>query len=101
MKYLPDSALERLAECSNLYYIRITDAELATTPQEMRAFFGITMYVAVLKFPTIRMYWQQRTRIALVADAMNLNRFSNLRTAVHITDASSPAPNNADKFWKV
>ncbi|KAH9375306.1 hypothetical protein HPB48_009174 [Haemaphysalis longicornis] len=101
MKYLPDSALERLAECSNLYYIQTTDAELGTTPQEIRAFFGITMYMAVLKFPTIRMYWQQRTWIAVVADAMNLNRFSKLRTTVGITGASGPAPNSTDKLWKV
>lgn len=100
-KYLPDSTFERLAECSNLYYLRTTGAELGTTPQEIRVFFGIVMYMAVLKFPRIRMYWQQRTRIAVVADAMNLNRFFKLRTAVHITDASGPAPNNTDKFWKV
>lgn len=74
-KYLPDSTFERLAECSNLYYLRTTGAELGTTPQEIRVFFGIVMYMAVVKFPRIRMYWQQRTRIAVVADAMNLKIF--------------------------
>lgn len=39
------------------------------------------MYMAVLKFPRIRLF--------------------KLRTAVHITDASGPAANNTDKFWKV
>ncbi|KAL1440946.1 hypothetical protein MTO96_008992 [Rhipicephalus appendiculatus] len=101
MKYIPDSTFERLAECSNLYYLRTTGSELSTTPQEIRVFIGIMMYMAVLKFPRIRMYWQQRTRIAVIADAMNLNRFFKLRTAVHITDASGPGPNNTDKFWKV
>lgn len=101
IKYVPDSAFGRLAECSNLYYLRTTGAELGTTPQELRVFFGIMMYMAVLKFPRIRMYWQQRTRIAVIADGMNLNRSFKLHTAVHITDASGPAPNNTDKFWKV
>lgn len=100
MKYAPDSAFGRLAECSNLYYLRTTGAELGTTPQELRVFFGIMMYMAVLKFPRIRMYWQKRTRIAVIADAMNVNRFFKLRAAVHITDGSGPAPNNTDKFRK-
>lgn len=81
MKYVPDSAFGRLAECSNLYYLRTTGAELSTTPQELRVFFGIMMYMAVLKFPRIRLF--------------------KLRTAVHITNASGPAANNTDKFWKV
>ncbi|KAH9373115.1 hypothetical protein HPB48_001085 [Haemaphysalis longicornis] len=92
MKYVPDSAFKRLAECSSLYYLRTTCGELGTTLQGIRVFIR---NVAMLKFPRVGMYWQKRTRIAVVADTMNV------RTTFHVTDASAPAPDNTDKFWKL
>lgn len=101
VRYLPDEVFEDLAEYTNRYHLQKTGSVLGTTPQEMKVFFGMMMYMAVLKFPRIRMYWNPRTRIAVIADAMPINRFFKLRSAVHITDASTRDPSSTDKFWKV
>ncbi|KAG0411022.1 hypothetical protein HPB47_011857 [Ixodes persulcatus] len=98
-RYIPYSIFETLALFSN--FLQATGTELGTTPQEMKLFCGVMMYMAVLKFLRIRMYWQQRTRIAVVADTISLNRFFKLRSAVHVTDANSRDSKSPDKFWKV
>lgn len=74
--------------------------ELATTPQEMNFFFRVMMYMGVLKFPRIRMYWNYRTRIAVIADAMALNRFFKLRAAIPITDETAPTLKVPRSFGK-
>lgn len=69
---------------------------------EIKVFFGILMYMGVLKFPRVRMYWQGGTRIPAIADSMPVNRFFKLRSALHITDQNMPRdPSSSDKFWKV
>ncbi|KAG0413544.1 hypothetical protein HPB47_009313, partial [Ixodes persulcatus] len=100
-RYIPYSIFETLAIFSNLYYLQATGTEPGTTPQEMKQFWGVMMYMALLKFPRIRIYWQQRARIAVVADTMSLDRFFKLRSAVHVTDANSQDSKSPDKFWKV
>ncbi|KAG0410886.1 hypothetical protein HPB47_011992 [Ixodes persulcatus] len=99
-RYIPYSIFETLALFSNLYYLQATGTELGTTPQEMKLFWRVMMYMAMLKFLRIIMYWQQRMRIAVVADTMSLNRFFKLRLAVHVTDANCRDSKSPDKFGK-
>ncbi|KAL3219342.1 hypothetical protein MRX96_030487 [Rhipicephalus microplus] len=58
------------------------------------------MIMGTLKFPRIRMYWNPATQIQSVSEAMSVNRFFRLRSALHVTE---PDANHTgtDKFWKV
>lgn len=58
------------------------------------------MIMGTPKFPRIRMYWQPATQIPSVSEAMGVNRFFKLRSALHGTETSSPRA-LTDKFWKV
>ncbi|KAK2710883.1 hypothetical protein QYM36_012153 [Artemia franciscana] len=57
--------------------------------------------MGVFNLPQYRMYWGTRTRIPLITDMMNFNRFSRLRSFVHMVDNASKDPDNLDRLWKV
>ncbi|KAG0416758.1 hypothetical protein HPB47_006164 [Ixodes persulcatus] len=99
-RYFPDSLFEEFARCTNIYGLQTSGTNLGTTPEEIKTFFGMMMIMGTLKFSRIRMYWQPATQIPSVSEAMGVNRFFKLRSALHVTETSSPrAP--TDKFWKV
>lgn len=101
-KYFTEDVFEDLTKYTNIYALQNTGTELLCSVQEMKLFFGILIYMGVLKFPRARMYWQSGTRISAIADAMAVNRFFKLRSALHITDQNEPRDTSSDdKFWKV
>ncbi|KAH7979204.1 hypothetical protein HPB49_008633 [Dermacentor silvarum] len=59
------------------------------------------MRMAVLKYPRIRMYWQEDTKVPTIADTMSCKRFFKLGAMLHVTDVNSPRDPTPDKFWKV
>lgn len=66
----------------------------------MKTFFGMLLIMGTLKFPRIRTYWQGATKIPSVSEAIPVNRFFKLRSALHITEPTPP-PLPTGKFWKV
>lgn len=99
--YFPDSIFSDLAHFTNIYSLQRNGNELHATTEEIKVFFGIMMRMALLKFPRVRMYWQEDTRIPSIADAMSCKRFFKLRAALHVTDSNAPRDPTTDKFWKV
>ncbi|KAG0417234.1 hypothetical protein HPB47_005781, partial [Ixodes persulcatus] len=79
-RYFPDSLFEEFAWCTNIYGLQTLGTNLGTTPEEMKAFFGMMMIMGTLKFPRIRMYWMLATQIHSVSEAMGVNRFFKLRS---------------------
>ncbi|KAG0443944.1 hypothetical protein HPB47_014363 [Ixodes persulcatus] len=99
-RYFPYSLFEEFAGCTNIYGPRTSGTNLETTSEEIKTFFGMMMIMGTPKFPRIRMYWQPATQIPSVSEAMGVNRFFKIRSALHVTETSSPrAP--TDKFRKV
>lgn len=102
MRYFTDVVFEDLTRFTNIYVLQNTGVELSCSVEELKTFFGILMYMGVLKFPRVRMHWQAGTRIPAIADSMLVNRFFKIRSAVQITDQNATRnPSSADKFWKV
>jgi hypothetical protein len=100
-EYFDSEFYELAAEMTNLYSVQKTGSSLGTTASEIRRFIGIHIAMSAFKFPRYRMYWGSRTRIPLIADAMNFNRFSRLRNLFHLVDILSKDPENTDRVWKV
>ncbi|XP_037275023.2 piggyBac transposable element-derived protein 3 [Rhipicephalus microplus] len=100
LRYITDDIFEEIARCTNIYSLQTGGAILGTTPEEVKTFFGMLMIMGTLKFPRIRMYWNPATQIQSVSEAMSVNRFFRLRSALHVTE---PDANHTgtDKFWKV
>ncbi|XP_066539340.1 uncharacterized protein [Hoplias malabaricus] len=48
------------------------------TEKEVAQFVGIHIAMGSLKFPSMKLYWEDCTRVPLIADAMSASRFSEL-----------------------
>jgi len=64
----------------------------------MKEFVAIHLMMGVLKFPRIHMYY---TRIHIIANTMNRNRFFSIRSYLHVINNINIPTNNHDKFIKV
>uniref|UniRef100_A0A2C9K6K3 PiggyBac transposable element-derived protein domain-containing protein n=1 Tax=Biomphalaria glabrata TaxID=6526 RepID=A0A2C9K6K3_BIOGL len=100
LEYFQPEIFQTFAEQTNIFYLTKTGKVLGTTATEVQTFFGITILMANLGFPRIRMYWQKPTRVDAVADAMTVNRYLLLRQNIHIFAEQTPPP-GSNKFWKV
>ena len=58
----------------------------------------VTIIMANLKFPRIRMFWQSATRIDYVANNFKINRYFKIRKNVHISAAESREPGSTNIF---
>ncbi|CAI6372531.1 unnamed protein product [Macrosiphum euphorbiae] len=68
--------------------------------EEMKIFVGVHLLMGVFGLPRIRMYWEQKSRINIVADNITRNRFFELRSNFHIMDNNDIPLNNKDRFVK-
>ena len=54
--------------------------------------------MGIAQMPNRRMYWQIKTRVDLVADAMALNRFNDILSIMHYNDNNSIPDRNSPLF---
>ena len=60
--------------------------------------------MGISKLPKHRMYWQDQTRIDLIADAMSVNRFGEIVSVLHFNDNNlipSGNDNGYNKCYKI
>lgn len=101
-KYFQESEYQDMADYTNMYAEQTGKVNwIATNPREMKIFFGIHLLMGVFGLPRIRMYWEQKSRISIIADNMSRNRFFELRSNFHIMDNNTVPTNNKDRFVKV
>lgn len=100
--YIPTDLFEKFAFSTNQRYLQEKGHSLGVTPTEMKTFFGITMMMSCLKYPRIKMFWANATRIHLVADHMSRNRYFEIRNNLKIVDDLSITDDQKKfKFWKL
>lgn len=101
-KYFPDCEYQNMADFTNAYAEQTGVLDWnSTNSRELKIFVGIHLLMGVFGLPRIRMYWEQKSRINIVADNMTRNRFFELRTNFHIMDNNTVSTNNKDRFVKV
>lgn len=98
-KYFSNYFYELIAYNTLLYTVQKGIHFSPTNAQEIKCF--ITIHMGTLKFPRVRMYWEEAYRINTVTNNMTRDRFFQLRSNFHIIDNDSIPPNNKDKFIKV
>uniref|UniRef100_A0A3B3YZW4 C2H2-type domain-containing protein n=1 Tax=Poecilia mexicana TaxID=48701 RepID=A0A3B3YZW4_9TELE len=96
-----------IASCTN----KLSKMPNPVTCREVARFVGIHIAMGTLKFPSARLYWEDLTKVSLIAEAMPLNRFLDLSRisqsliSGHGDSRSSAEPNSsqtdADPLWKV
>ena len=53
------------------------------------------------EIPTRSMYWQPATRVDLIADYMNVNRFAEILRVTHFNDNSQIPPDKYKSSYKI
>ena len=54
--------------------------------EDIKKVFGIVLYMGVLKLPNRRMYWQNNTKVDIIANTMGVNRFAKIMQLLHYKD---------------
>ncbi|KAE9528804.1 hypothetical protein AGLY_012379 [Aphis glycines] len=102
MKYITDNEYDEMATHTNTYAQqngKLTWIE--TNSRKMKIFVGVHLLMGVFGLSRIRMYWEQKSRINIVADNITRNRFFELRSNFYIMDNNDIPINNKDRFVKV
>ncbi|XP_060938065.1 uncharacterized protein LOC133014814 [Limanda limanda] len=73
-KYFGWDTWKEIANCTN----KLSSMSNPVTAREVAQFVGIHVAMGTLKFPSPRLYWEDLTKVPLVADAMPLSRFLEL-----------------------
>ncbi|MCJ8728298.1 hypothetical protein PDJAM_G00002840 [Pangasius djambal] len=63
------------------------------TEKEVAQFVGIHIAMGTLKFPSMKLYWEDFTRVPLIADAMSADMFSELASNLRLASLKGDRPN--------
>lgn len=76
IKYFPESLFEEMAGFTQIYSQQMGVKNFEeTSSNEIKVFVGVHLLMGVINFPRVRMYWQFKYRITVIADAITRNRF--------------------------
>lgn len=103
IEYFTPQLIEEIAFCTNHYAVLKNVANFPpTNPTEIRTFIGINLMMGIIGYPRVRMYWEPRFRIPIIAESgINVNRFYKLRNNLHIVNVLEKPKDTTDKFWLV
>lgn len=102
-QYIPEEMFQLITNKTNQTYLAKTGRSLQFNVKECKIYFGATMIMACINYPILRMYWEQKWRIATIADAISRDRFILIRNNIKLIydDDISPKHRSQDKLWKV
>jgi hypothetical protein len=100
-QYFQEDFFDNIAFNTTLYTVQNGIQFQPTNGMEIKSLIAIHIIMGSLKFPRVRMYWEEIFKINIVANTMTRDSFFQLRSNLHIIDNNSISSNNKDKFIKV
>ncbi|XP_050064144.1 piggyBac transposable element-derived protein 2-like [Aphis gossypii] len=101
-----DDIFEHIRVETIRYAIQNGKDSFTLTITELKTYFAINIAMTYLRYPNVRMYWSSLPgiRMNLIADAMNVNRFGEIKRFLHFED-NTKKPDSAvpsfDRYWKL
>ncbi|XP_008284095.1 zinc finger protein 576, tandem duplicate 1 [Stegastes partitus] len=80
-KYFGWDTWVEIASCTN----KLSNMPYPVTAREVACFVGIHIAMGTLKFPSPKLYWEDLTKVSLIAEAMPLSRFVELSRKLKLT----------------
>uniref|UniRef100_A0A3Q1JMC3 C2H2-type domain-containing protein n=1 Tax=Anabas testudineus TaxID=64144 RepID=A0A3Q1JMC3_ANATE len=90
-KYFGWESWVEIANCTN----KLSNITNSVTAREVAQFVGIHIAMGTLKFPSLRLYWEDLTKVPLIAEAMPLSRFLELS---RMLNTASVIPQHSDEM---
>lgn len=102
-EYIDDDLLQLIVEKSNQNELFRKGKPLRLTIEELKTFLGITVLMACINYPPIKMYRNHKYAMAIITEAMSRDRYIHLRNSIKIVfDLDiTPEMRQNDKLWKV
>lgn len=85
-QYIYNQLFEELATFTNQREFQCRGVFLNCTAQEMKVFFGISIHMACLGYPRIKMFWAKKTKVPSICHKMSRDRFFKLRSSLKLVD---------------
>lgn len=102
LQYFDDEFFETIVSNTNLYAEQKNLINFEPTDkQEIKTLIAIYLVIGCLKWSQVQMYWDEHFRLPMIANAMTLSRFFELRQCIHVINNLDIPNNNQDKFIKV
>ncbi|XP_067365870.1 uncharacterized protein [Channa argus] len=79
-----------IVNCTNI----LSNMPNTITAREVAQYVGIHIAMGTLKFPSLRLYWEDLTKVPLIAEAMPLSRFLELSRILKLAYPAKDAVNN-------
>lgn len=101
LRYLPEDTFSQLAEMTNLYALQQGKNFNPCNASEIKSLFGLHILMSCLRFPRVRMYWNQTVGMPIFRDTMPRDRFFQLRSNLHIVNNLEKTDECKDRLYKV
>lgn len=96
--FITNEMIENLSEQTNLYSVQKNGVSINSNKQEIEQFLGIHLLSGIIRVPSDRMYWAERTRFSVITDVMSRNRFDHLRNYLRINDNTNMLPRDNPNY---
>ena len=101
MKFLKNEKLNDIVENTDLYLVQKCGKSVNTDSAEMKIFLGLHISMWIVQMPRYDAYWSLELRYPLLADAMPLKRYKQLRRFLHVADNDALPDRETNKLAKI